>query len=100
MIVVEIKLVSSISVDRNADLGTLILDNVTSVDDLLKHDNRKGDYRARIYKKGALTKVAGNAWQMVRTFQPIRQARINGHNRLAEPVQNLVAKALKELGYK
>jgi hypothetical protein len=100
MIVVEIKLVSSISADRNADLGTLVIDNVTSVDDLLKHNNRKGDYRARMYKKGALTKVAGSAWRMVRTFAPIRQARINGHNRLAEPVQNLVAKALKELGYK
>jgi hypothetical protein len=100
MIVVEIKLVSAICSSRDEDLGTLILNNITSVDDLLKHDNRKGDYRARIYKKGALTKTAGCARRMVRTFKPIREGRINGHNRLAEPVQNLVAKALKELGYK
>jgi hypothetical protein len=100
MIVVEIKLVSGICSSRDQELGTLVLDNVTSVDDLLQHNNRKGDYRARMYKKGALTKVAGCARRMVRTFVPTREGRINGHNRLAEPVQNLVAKALKELGYK
>lgn len=100
MIVVEIKLVSGICASRDAELGTLVIDNVTSVDDLLKHNNRKGDYRARMYKKGALTKVGGSPHRMVRTLPPIREGRINGHNRLAEPVQNLVAKALKELGYK
>jgi hypothetical protein len=100
MIVCEIKLVSAICPTRNQELGTLVLDNVTSADDLLKHDNRKGDYRVRVYRKGALAKVAGCPWRMIRTFAPIRTGRVNGHNRLAEPVHNLVAKALRELGYK
>ncbi len=98
MIVVEIKLASAISRDRDCELGTLVIDNITDDVTHVTTNGRRGDYRARMYRKGAL-KSAGCPRQMVRSAKHIREAKVLNHSRLTEPVQNLVAKALKELGY-
>ncbi len=98
MIVVEIKLLSAISIDRNQELGTMIIDNITSEDKHLSTCGKKGDYRARMYRKGDLKKH-GNARSMVANARPIREGSILGHSRVTEPVHNLVAKALTSMGY-
>lgn len=77
---------------RRSDLGTLVIDNIGG-------DRTTGDYRVRMYRKGALDKCGGHGGQLISTCKPIREGRVLGHKRLAEPVSNLVAKALKELGY-
>lgn len=93
MIVVEIKLTSAISADRDRELGTMVLDNITT------HNNsKKGDYRARMYRKGDLKKYGGS-FGLVAHAKYTREAKVLDHNRIAEPVQNLVAKALTAMGY-
>ena len=91
MIVVDIFLKSAISEDRDANLGTMVIDNVGGT-------RTTGDYRCRMYKKGE-RKRHPTDWAMVRTAKPTREGQVLGHKRLAEPVQNLVAKALKAMGY-
>jgi hypothetical protein len=97
VIVVEIKLRSSRGRDRDRDLGTMVIDNVTPVDGML--DGRRGDYRCRMYKKGDLKRHLNWPERLVALGKPIREGRVEGHRRLAEPVQNLVAKCLKAMGY-
>ena len=97
MIVVDIQLVSALGTGRNRDLGTMVIDNVTSMADHAE-DPGRGDYRCRMYRAGARRRAESD-WAMVRDAKPTREGRVLRHRRLAEPVQNLVAKALKELGY-
>lgn len=95
MIVVRVELASAISRSRDCDLGTMIIDNVGC-----SADGKVGDYRARIYPKGALAKHGGDPRQLVTFAKPHRVGSVTGHKRLAEPVHNLVAKALASMGYK
>lgn len=88
MIVVPVQLYSAVT-GRVSNLGTLVIDNVGGTRD-------RGDYRVRVYAKGA---DRDGAVAMVMHRKPIREGRVVGHRRLAEPVHNLVAKALKETGY-
>ena len=89
MIVIDIRLQSAISHTRDRNLGTLIIDNIGGTD-------ARGDYRVRMFKStGVVRKQAG---ELLAT-KPTRVGYVRGHRRKAEPVQNLVAKALKELGY-
>lgn len=88
MIVVRIELHSAITGDT-IDLGSIIIDNLTG-------GGPRADYRCRAYQKGKFEKYGR------RTpihCKPIREAQILNHARLKEPVQNLVAKSLKVLGY-
>lgn len=96
MIVCDIKLLGSNS-DRETVLGLLIIDQ-----QYMTHDGRRADYRVRMYRKGTkLFKNEGRGWSFAHGTnpKPIREGSVLNHARLTEPVQNLVAKALKELGY-
>lgn len=95
MIVVDIKLVSAISETRNQDLGVMIISNdgVRSI-----ANSNRGDYEARMYKKNDLARF-GSYGALSVHGKPTRSAKVLNHARNAEPVQNLVAKALKEMGY-
>ncbi len=96
MIVCDIKLLGSNS-DRETVLGLLIIDQQDT-----SHGGRRGDYRVRMYRKGTkLFKNEGRGWSFAHGTnpKPIREGSVLNHARLTEPVQNLVAKALKELGY-
>jgi hypothetical protein len=99
MIVVEIKLASALGRDRDRELGTMVIENITSERTHLESMGRKGDYCCRMYRKGALNKFKNDSRLMVYKSTPTREGQVLGHARLAEPVQNLVAKALKEMGY-
>ena len=88
MIVIPIQLFSAVT-GQVSSLGTIVLDNIGG-------DRNRGDYRVRAYAKGA---DRDGAARMVASCRPIREGRVLGHRRLAEPVSNLVAKALKEMGY-
>ena len=90
MIVCEVKLHSAID-GRTEDLGTLVIDNIGG-------DRTRGDYRCRMYRKGDAERVGG-VRSLTAKAKPSREGRVYGHRRLAEPVHNLVAKALKEMGY-
>lgn len=90
MIVVRVELHSAID-GRTEDLGTLVIDNVGGT-------RTRGDYRCRMYRKGDAERVGG-ARRLIPLAKPIREGRVEGHARLAEPVHGLVAKALKEMGY-
>lgn len=88
MIVVPYMLWSAVTGDVE-NLGTVIIDNIGGT-------TQRGNYRVRAYAKGA----DGNGIvQMVATKKPIREGKVLGHRRLAEPVGNLIAKALNEMGY-
>lgn len=91
MITVEIKLTSYHGSQHDQELGTMIIDNQGG-------SNSVCDYRARMYPKGALKKH-GNPRTLVTNAKHHREGFIKGHRRLAEPIGNLVAKALKEMGY-
>lgn len=88
MIVVPIMLWSAVS-GKVENLGTIIIDNIGGT-------HQRGDYRVRAYAKGA---DAIGIVQMVASRKPIREGRVIGHRRIAEPVGNLIAKAMKEMGY-
>lgn len=95
MIVVRVELASGISRSRDTDLGTLVIDNVG-----VSEDGRLGDYRVRMYRKGAIVAAGGCARRMVFSgAKPTRTGAVTGHRRLAEPVHNLVVKALASMGY-
>jgi hypothetical protein len=94
MIVVRVELASGISRGRDRELGTVIIDNVGC-----SADGKVGDYRVRAYPKGAIDKHAGDPRCLVAMAKPHREGTVNGHRRLAEPVNNLVAKALASMGY-
>lgn len=87
MIVVKVELWSAVT-GVTSNLGTLVIDNTGGTDS-------KANYRARMYKKSKKDLRTQYA-----TEKPIREGVVMGHARHAEPVQNLVAKALKQLGYK
>ena len=89
MIVLPIILQSAID-GRTEILGTLVIDNIGG-------DAKVGNYRCRMFRKAADGRFP-EMRQLLRT-RPIREGKVLGHRRLAEPVGNLVAKALKELGY-
>ncbi|WP_446653070.1 hypothetical protein [Blastomonas sp.] len=88
MIVVPITLWSAIT-GQVENLGTVVIDNIGGT-------HQRGNYRVRAYAKGA---DAIGVVQMVATKKPIREGKVFGHRRIAEPVGNLIAKALKEMGY-
>ncbi len=95
MITVEINLCSA-QTDEQTPLGLMIIDLQDT------HDNGKlGDYRCRMYRKGTeIIKNKGYGYHFNKDNpKPIREVMIIGHRRMAEPVHNLVAKALKEMGY-
>lgn len=96
MIVVEIKLKSAIAGSRDCELGTMIIGNLGSTS--AENPNR-GDYSAKMYKKGDLAKHDGSLWELARSGKPTRETVVRNHARKAEPVQNLVAKALNQMGY-
>lgn len=98
MIVIEIKLISAINHSRDSDLGTLVIDNITRAVKWAAYGGKKCDYRGRMYRKGALAKY-GSAAEMVKATKYTRECVVENHQRLAEPVQNLVAKALTAMGY-
>lgn len=99
MIVIRMNLISAISEDRDTDLGTLVIDNITTRAKHVEHKGRVRDYRARMYRRGALAKAGGDASKMVSKNKPTRETRVLDHRALALPVQELVAKALNGMGY-
>ncbi|WP_066546807.1 hypothetical protein [Sphingomonas sp. CCH15-F11] len=88
MIVVPIQLYSAVTGEVE-NLGTIVIDNIGGT-------RARGDYRVRAYAKGA---AEAGFLHMVSRARPIREGRVFGHRRQAEPVGNLIAKAMKELGY-
>lgn len=95
MIVVRVELTSGLSRSRDRDLGTLILDNIAC-----SKDGQVGSYRCRMYRKGAIERHDGDARKLVLAgTKPFREGVVHAHARLAEPIHNLVLKALMALGY-
>lgn len=83
MIVVRVELHSAIT-GQKIELARTVIDNIGGT-------RTKGDYRCRAYRKGSsLHPLSKNV---------IREGEVKGHARLAEPVWNLVAKALTSMGY-
>lgn len=83
MIVVKVELHSAIT-GQVTELARMVIDNIGGT-------RTKGDYRCRAYRKGSpLHPLKRNI---------IREGQVDGHRRLAEPVWNLVAKALGKMGY-
>ena len=87
MIVVPITLVSAID-GRVEVLATITIDNIGGTATC-------ADYRVRAYAKRRDRRVADFA-----NDRPIREATVRDHRRQAEPVSNLLAKALAAAGYK
>lgn len=91
MIVVEVRLHTRSG--KRTVLNTLILDNVTSDAVMAAYRGRRCDYRCRVLRKG-------EEWlDLAYGHKPIREAKVEGHPRIAKPVLNLVYKALVALGY-
>lgn len=86
MIVVPVTLVSAID-GRTEVLSTLLIDNIGGT-------KSRGDYRVRMFGKQPDRRVPDFS-----KVKPTREARVEGHPRLAEPVGNLVGKALTALNY-
>lgn len=86
MIVIPVTLVSAIT-GRTEVLSTLLIDNIGGT-------KARGDYRVRMYGKQRDRQVPD-----FHSTKPIREAKVLNHARLAEPVGNLVAKALAALAY-
>lgn len=97
MIVVEIKLKSAVAASRDEDLGVMLIGNTG---ELSSENPNRGDYKARMFKKGDLARHDDSFWHLSREGTPIRETVVLNHARKAEPVQNLVAKALTQMGYK
>lgn len=84
MIVIKVELHSAVT-GQVKELSRVIIDNLGGT-------NSRGDYRCRSYRKGSpLYETTKNI---------VREGEVLNHARLAEPVLNLVAKALKVMGYK
>ena len=88
MIVVPIMLWSAVT-GGVENLGTIVIDNIGGT-------HQRGDYRVRAYAKGA---DAIGVVKMVATKKPIREGKVISHRRIAEPVGNLIVKAMMEMGY-
>lgn len=86
MLVVNMELMSARGAEHDRRLGTIIIDNIGGT-------HARGNYRVRAYRKGHSFKKHGYG-------NPIREGEVHNHARLAEPVWNLMAKALAALGYK
>lgn len=86
MIVVKVELHSAIT-GAISNLGTVIIHNVGGT-------KNKGNYSAVSFKRGH-DPVAANSLRK----NKVRDGRVEGHNRLSEPVLNLVSKALRSMGY-
>jgi hypothetical protein len=93
MIVIDVKLVSVHGPHRDQNLGTMVIDNIGGT-------QARGDYRCRMYAKGVLPKHGNDPRVMVHKAKHTRESTVLNHARLAEPVHNLVAKALTAMGYK
>lgn len=87
MLVLDCALWSAITGEVSS-LGIIIVDNVKTY-----NGGKTADYRVRGYRKGTTVKRAMTG------AKPIREGKVIGHQRLAEPVWNLMAKALKSMGY-
>ncbi len=89
MIVVKIELHSA--QDKSiSDRGTLIIDNIGGTD-------TKRNYRCRMFQAGAAERWGIKS--LILGPQPIREAFVNDHSSKSQPIQSLVAKALKALDY-
>lgn len=84
MIVVKVELHSAIT-GKVTELSRFVIDNIGGT---ASH----GDYRCRAYRKGSSLRPLNK--------NVIRRGEVIGHRRLAEPVLNLVAKALAAMNYK
>lgn len=96
MLVVRVELHSAITGEVST-LATAVIDNVGGT----KH---RGDYRARVYKKGIWERFQSflqprPAWELVRTAKPLREGFVSNHPRLSQPVWSLVRKALESMNY-
>lgn len=89
MIIIPIMLQSAID-GRVEVLNTMVIDNIGGTKSV-------GDYRVRMFRKQADRRVPDI--DTLATTKPIREGKVIGHRRLAEPVGNLVAKALAALEY-
>lgn len=89
MIVVPIILQSAID-GRTEILGTLVIDNIGGT-------ARRADYRCRMYRKQPDGRFPDFRELLATT--PIRTGTVRNHRRTAEPVGNLVLKALTATGY-
>lgn len=98
MIVVEIKLVSARGSEHNEELGTIVIDNITTPVKMRALKGAVCDYRCRTYRKGALAK-AGDPRRLVADHKPTREGVVSNHHRHRQPVSDLVAKALTALNY-
>lgn len=84
MIVIRVELHSA-NTGKVSELGRMVIDNIGGT-------RTRGDYRCRAYRKGS--RLTDGLERNV-----IRRGAVEGHARLAEPVWNLVAKALTAMGY-
>ncbi len=89
MIIVPIILQSAID-GRTEILGTLVVDNIGGT-------SKVADYRCRMYRKQPDGRFP-DLRELLAT-KPIREGTVTGHHRKAEPVGNLIAKALTATGY-
>ncbi len=89
MIVVPIMLQSAID-GRVEILGTLVVDNIGG-------SSHVADYRCRMFRKQADGRLPD--MPVLLASKPIREGKVTGHRRKAEPVGNLIAKALVATGY-
>lgn len=88
MIVVKIELHSAIT-GKLTNLGSMIINNDGT------GTNLRGNYRARMYKSSKRSVLNQHA----QGHKPIRDVEIKDHPRESQPVQSLVLKALKAMGY-
>lgn len=87
MIVVKIELHSAVTHDVS-NLGTLVIDNTGGT-------RTRANYRCRMYQKSKRP-----LYEQIASERPFRESVVMDHAKQAEPVANLVAKALKNLGYR
>ncbi len=85
MIVVKVELHSS-RTGEITELSRVVIDLQQTND-----SGTRGDYRCRSYRKGSALHPLDKS--------VIRSTNVFNHSRLGEPVLNLVAKALKGMGY-
>lgn len=91
MIVVEVKLHSAIT-GLTSELATLVIANDGTGTD------QRGNYDCVALRKGHKHPM-GVSVTSKSSPDVIRRCRVEGHRRIAEPVCNLVAKALKGMNY-
>jgi hypothetical protein len=103
MIVVKVELHSAVTGEVKT-LGTAVIDNITDASQHRITGGRLGNYRARVWRKGAETAFAGDhptaiIMHMMRGKKAQREGGVEGHRRLAEPIWTLVRKALESMRY-